>query len=429
MSDFDYSSLSSDSSGEEEVIVTSLKKKKPRDMHIIKVSKELRLYYSRLFMDCAGLIDLFVKSKSWTYGSFLDIFTNMRFHQIYAKPKSKIQKRYVSPHHYITTTQDAIGVASKFLRSRSKKARIGTVYLLYILYDTQPLISAYPINIKMKPDDFRNTQELVDECLNEGLAYPAYCFYEMDMKKRITITANTINMCLEANYPRAEVRKHLGRVADKQFKIEYEERREFDPIDKLQLMEQQMRNELAYINRLSNMTLGHNVAPEYKPKLSKTFIEINTEKSVNLNQCPKNRVVKKLNKSRYKNKKNVAFPGKNDNILDDMVVIAETSKQTMSTINNCHLRNKLKKLKKRRKIGGNRNKNVASVLKEEPSTSITELNDVDSETSFDSASDDLGNAEDKYGDIIWRILEGQENNDIPSKNGPSQPAKEKNDDD
>lgn len=199
MSDFEYSSLSSSSSSEEDVIVFNRRKKKPRDMNMIKVCKELRLYYSRLFMDCAELIDLFVKNNSWAYGSFLDIFNDMHFHQIYAKPKPEIQKRYVSPHHYITTTQDAIGVASKFLRSRSKKARIGTVYLLYILYETQPLISAYPINIKMKPVDFKNTQELVNECFNEGLVYPAYCFYELDMKNRITITANTINMCLEVS--------------------------------------------------------------------------------------------------------------------------------------------------------------------------------------------------------------------------------------
>lgn len=141
------------------------------------------------------------------------------------------------------------------------------------------------------------------------------------------------------------MRKHLGRVADKQFQIEYEERREFDPIDKLQLMEQQMRNELAYINRLSTLTVGHNVAPEYKPELSKTLITINTEKSVNVNQCQNNQNVKKLNKSRYRNKKNTAFPGKNDNVLDDMVVTAETSKE-ITTINDCHPRTELKKSKK-----------------------------------------------------------------------------------
>jgi len=198
MSDFEYSSLSSDSSGDE-VIVQSDKTKKNPNSKIVKVSKELCMHYSAMFIDTARLIDLFVKSENWTLRSFLEVFNRLHFHHIYAKLNTDEKQNTTTPHHFITITEDALGVAAKFLRSRSKKARVGAVYLLYILYKTQPLITTYPINIKMKPDDFKNTNELVDECLNEGLAFPAYCFYELDMKKQITISANTINVCLEAS--------------------------------------------------------------------------------------------------------------------------------------------------------------------------------------------------------------------------------------
>lgn len=125
---------------------------------------------------------------------------------------------------------------------------------------------------------------------------------------------------MQANYPRAEVQKHLGRTADKYFQIQYEERKGYDFSNKLQLMEHQMRNETAYINRLSKLALGHKAVSEYKPQLS---VEVNDD-------LKKSNIVKNINNKtasskniRYKNKKTHAFPGKNDNVLEDMVLINE----------------------------------------------------------------------------------------------------------
>jgi len=121
----------------------------------------------------------------------------------------------------------------------------------------------------------------------------------------------------------------------------YEERKVLDPISKLQLMEQQMRNELAYVNKLSNLTLGHDAVPEYKPELSNTLLEIHMEElSVNNRQSTQNTKQSKV--PRYKYKRNVAYPGKNENILDDMVITAEPSEQNAPTSSNCHPRKKLK---------------------------------------------------------------------------------------
>lgn len=150
---------------------------------------------------------------------------------------------------------------------------------------------------------------------------------------------------MQANYPRAEIRKHLGRVADKHFATEYEERKDFDPSKKLQLMEDQMRNELTYINKLANLTIGHDAISEYKPELSKVLVEINTAKAVNMSDQKVNDEIDSLQKKRYKYKKCIAFPGKNENVLDDMVTIAEVSKQSEPTVH-CHPRKKLKMSKK-----------------------------------------------------------------------------------
>lgn len=201
MSEFEYNSEDiGESSDSEDEIITRLPtvKKKP-DISNVRILKELRLYYSNLFADSFYLIDSFIKSKQLTYDSFLRQFDAMNFHQIYAKTKGEVQQVTVSPHHYITTTQDALAIASKFLRSRSKKARIGAVYLLYTLYKTQPL-KRYSLNIKMEPKDYAATKELVDMCFNEGLLHPAYCFHSLDLKKKITISAATITPCLEVNF-------------------------------------------------------------------------------------------------------------------------------------------------------------------------------------------------------------------------------------
>jgi len=141
----------------------------------------------------------------------------------------------------------------------------------------------------------------------------------------------------------------MGRVADKCFKVQHEERKNIDPSNRLQLMEYQMRNELAYTNKLSNLSLGREVTSEYKPELSRAIEAINTAKTVttvdqknNDTECPK--------KPRYKNTNARAFPGRNEEILEDMVEFAEPpilDKQ----INNCHPKKKLKL--SRRKISNN----------------------------------------------------------------------------
>lgn len=196
MSEFEYSDVSSDSSDDEDIYASCKKKIKTSDINILRILKELRLYYSNLFVDSFYLIDSFVKSKQLTYDSFLKQFDAMNFHQIYAKSKNEVKHVSVAPHHYITTTQDALAVVSKFLRSRSKEAQIGALYLLYTLYKTQPL-KTYMINVKMEPKDYANIKKLVDGYLNEGLLHPAYCFYSLDIKKKITISAATISPCLE----------------------------------------------------------------------------------------------------------------------------------------------------------------------------------------------------------------------------------------
>lgn len=194
MSDFEYTDLSDDGSDDENPVIPS----KSKLDNPYKVSKELRLHYASLFIDSFNLIDSFVKSKKLSYDSFLEHFDSMKFHQIYAKAKKDVKQKYVSPHHYISTTQDALAVASKFLRSHSREARIGAVYLLYTLHKTQPL-KPYPINVKMEPKDYNSTKELVDKCLNEGLLHPAYCFYDLDMRRKITLTASSVIPCLEVS--------------------------------------------------------------------------------------------------------------------------------------------------------------------------------------------------------------------------------------
>ncbi|XP_025406481.1 uncharacterized protein LOC112680563 isoform X2 [Sipha flava] len=409
MTDFEYSNLSSDD--EEEVLCVFPKKKRYRQITAGKVSKELRLHYSNLFIDSFNLIDLFIKSKVLTYNSFLNIFSSTHFHQIYAKPKKKETQVYVSPHHYITIAEDSLAVASKFLRSNSREARIGAVYLVYTLYKTQPLKS-YLINVKLTPEDYLNTKHLVDTYLNEGLPHPAYCFYDLDIKKKIKITVNAINPCLEANYPRIEIRKHLGRTADKYFTNEYKERTSYTFFNKSLMMEHQMRNESTYLNKLSNLCLGENSVPEYEANLTKTLEEINNAKK-NLNAKThqiKDDEKQNLKQLRYKNKKTIAFPGKNEGILEDMVVMSKTTNSNESASLYCHPRKKLKLLKKRRKISS---KNEVTCVKEEPETLqfLPKLSAaIDSDSSISSMdSDDYENNEDKYGDIIWRMLEGQDN--------------------
>ncbi|KAL4143918.1 hypothetical protein QTP88_006171 [Uroleucon formosanum] len=344
MSEFDYTSSSNEENSEDEELVFPFTFKQNKYAHnAIKVSRELRTYYSNLFIDSFNLIDLFIKKKKLTYRSFLELFNSSKFHEIYAKHNRENKHTYLSPHHYITTTQDSLAVATKFLRSKSREARIGAVYLLYTIHTTQPF-KQYLIDIKMVRKDFYDTKELVHSCFNEGLRDPSFCFYRLDIRRKIIITATAINPCLEANYPRSEVRKFMGRVADKCFKVKYEERKDFDPSNKLQLMEYQMRSELAYINKLSNLALGRDAASEHKPELSRTIMEINAAQNVTTVD-QKNNDIECLKRTRYKNTNIRAFPGRNEDILEDMVEFSEPpilDKQ----VNNCHPKKKLKLSKK-----------------------------------------------------------------------------------
>lgn len=152
---------------------------------------------------------------------------------------------------------------------------------------------------------------------------------------------------LQANYPRTEIRKHMGHSADKYFKIDYEERTEFNPYYKLQLMEHQMRDELTYINKLSSLALNREIAPDYKAELTPALEMITNIKD---DDSVKQQVYENasLKKKRYRNKMNVAFPGKNDDLLEDMVVMAKPP--PIEPIVNCHPKKKLKLSKKSKNI-------------------------------------------------------------------------------
>lgn len=157
---------------------------------------------------------------------------------------------------------------------------------------------------------------------------------------------------MQANYPRLEVRKHLGRTADKYLTNEYEERINYDFLNKTQMMEHQMRNESIYLNKLSNLCMGENSVPEYTENLTKTLKEIDNAKNnfkINLKtetHQSNDDDQKNIKQVRYKNKKTIAFPGKNEGILEDMVVISETSNTNESAPLYCHPRKKLKLLNK-----------------------------------------------------------------------------------
>ncbi|XP_016660514.1 uncharacterized protein LOC100160693 [Acyrthosiphon pisum] len=407
MSEFEYSSSSNEESSEDEELVFPITSKQKKYAHnAIKVSRELRTYYSNLFIDSYNLIDLFIKKKTLTYSSFLEVFNSSMFHEIYAKPNREKKHTYLAPHHYITTTQDSLAVATKFLRSKSRQARIGAVYLLYTINVTQPF-KRYLIDIKMVRKDYFNTKELVHSCFNEGLRDPSFCFYRLDISRKITITATVINPCLEANYPRAEVRKFMGRVADKCFKVEYEERKDFDPSNRLHLMEYQMRNELAYINKLSNLSLGRDVASEHKPELSRAIVEISAAKNVTTDE-QKNNDIECPKKTRYKNTNIRAFPGRNEDVLEDMVEFS-VPPILDKHVNNCHPKKKLKL--SRRKILKKHAK------KEEPQDTISTLPRLSTILDSDSSCPSINSDDDDYygntyGDMIWRILEGQEISEV-----------------
>lgn len=109
-----------------------------------------------------------------------------------------------------------------------------------------------------------------------------------------------------------------------------------------------MRNESTYLNKMCNLCLGENNVLEYKGNLSKTLQEIDNAKN-NLNvKIHQNKDTDKqdFKQLRYKNKKTIAFPGKNEGILEDMVVMSKTTNSNDSASFYCHPRKKLKLLRK-----------------------------------------------------------------------------------
>ncbi|XP_050441977.1 uncharacterized protein LOC126846528 [Adelges cooleyi] len=407
MSEFEYTESSgNDSSSDEDIPIIPIKGKID---NTAKISKELHLCYSNLFIDCFNVLDTFVKSRVLTYSSFLNTFISTNFHHIYAKRKGNQKNLFISPHHYIMIAQESLAAASKFLRSKCKDVRIGAVYLLYTIYKTQPL-KQYQLNVKMKPIDYKATIELVKQCTNEGLLYPAFCFYELDYKRKITITVSTISPCLEASYPRKSVRKLMGRTAEKYFNLEYEERAELD-FGKLQLMESQLRTESSYIKKLEQLVLGTETIHEYKSDLTRSLEAIKVSKKCNttvkeddLELCSKIK--------RYKNKKNVAFPGKNEDVLEDMITTAQLQTETSAS---CSRKENTKHLRKRRKIGGiEKTKTTLQNLKSEPSalTALSDLSDSSSSTESEMSQCSMDSLENqKNDDLIRRVLEASDSDE------------------
>lgn len=245
---------------------------------------------------------------------------------------------------------------------------------------------------------------------------------------------------MQANYPRLEIRKHMGCVADKHFQTNYEERDNFDVFNKCQLMEQQMRNELIYINKLSNMTFGRNATPEHKTNLSTLLIDISTAKKsdVTIKKLQSNETTD-TKRNRYKNKNSIAYPGVNENVLKDMVTIVKPLECTQR-IDSCNPKKKQKLKKKCKsffffkflimhlkklylmvkyyyfsgKRFGNRNNTLdTSALKKEPGTSSMskeEILDVNLNSDCSTIdSDELTDTDDPYGDIVWRMLKNFDN--------------------
>lgn len=144
----------------------------------------------------------------------------------------------------------------------------------------------------------------------------------------------------------------MGRTADKYFTNEYEERTNYHFFNKALMIEHQMRNESTYLNKLSNLCLGENGVPEFKANLTKTLKEIDIAKN-HLNaetHQSNNDEQMDFKPFRYKNRKTIAFPGKNESILEDMVIISKTPSSNESASLYCNPRKKLKLLKKSKRM-------------------------------------------------------------------------------
>lgn len=206
----------------------------------------------------------------------------------------------------------------------------------------------------------------------------------------------------------------MGRVADKHFQTKYEERENFDVFDKCQLMEQQMRNELTYINKLSNLTFGRDAAPECKTDLSTLLMNISTAKKpdVSIKKLQSNETIG-MKKNRYKNKNSIAYPGVNENVLKDMVTTVKPP-EYVERVENCNPKKKQKLQKKCKSSSIKNNTLDASAVKKEPGTSLSKpkesFPDVDSSSDCSSInSDELTDTDDHYGEMVLRMLENVDN--------------------
>lgn len=204
----------------------------------------------------------------------------------------------------------------------------------------------------------------------------------------------------------------MGRVADKHFQTKYEERENFDVFDKCQLMEQQMRNELTYINKLSNLTFGRNAAPECKTDLSTLLMNISAAKKpdVSIKKLQSSETIG-IKRNRYKNKNSIAYPGVNENVLKDMVTTVKPS-EYIERVNNCNKKKKQKLQKKCKSSSIKNNTLDTSALKKEPGTSLSKEGILDVNSSSDCSSidsDELTDSDDHYGEMVWRMLENFDN--------------------
>lgn len=207
----------------------------------------------------------------------------------------------------------------------------------------------------------------------------------------------------------------MGRVADKHFQTKYEERETFDMFDKCQLMEQQMRNELTYINKLSNLTFGRNAAPECKTDLSTLLMNISTAKKpdVLINKKLQSNETIGTKRNRYKNKNSIAYPGVNESVLKDMVTTVKPS-EYIEKVDNCNPKKKQKLQKKCKSSSIKTNTLDTSALKKEPGTpsSMSKEGILDVNSSSDCSSidsDELTDTDDHYGEMVWRMIENFDN--------------------
>lgn len=137
----------------------------------------------------------------------------------------------------------------------------------------------------------------------------------------------------------------MGRVADRYFQTEYEEREELNLADRFRLVEQQVCNELAYMNRLSVESMKRDLGVKFEAVLSRTLEDIRSAAARSKSDDaiePQSKDAAK--KGRYKSSKNIAFPGVNEDKLEDMVT-CEVPQKRVEPNSDCDTKKKRKKSK------------------------------------------------------------------------------------